>query len=164
MINKDDILTQKEVELLCSQYLDCRLSVLEETELEYLLSKVDYSSPVIDDARLLMGLATASAANVSAPPQPAHAGKRRRRMRYIIECAATIALLFGVGFSLSHPRQSETVYIAYCDGHKANGSQAKMQVEADMKRAEEIMAHVEMLQAQEQEKLNQFMNLNQSTR
>ena len=55
MKGKDDILTLQETERLCRLYMDCRLTVLEETELEYVLGHMPYRSALIDDVRRVMG-------------------------------------------------------------------------------------------------------------
>ncbi len=56
MTKQHNELTLQETEQLCSYYMDCRLSVLQENELRYLLSRLDYHSPLIDDTRKLMGI------------------------------------------------------------------------------------------------------------
>ncbi|MBD5230566.1 MAG: hypothetical protein HDS66_00130 [Bacteroidales bacterium] len=165
MKEQDTTLTLKEIELLCSQYLNCRLSVLEEAELEYVLGTVAYTSPIIDDTRLLMGLATASASKQPAARlQPAESKpKRSWKMRYLLEGAAALTLLLGVGFSLTTPHNSEEeVYIAYSDGKKLDATQSRLQAEEDMKRAEEMMAYVSNLEAREQQKITKLINLTQS--
>ena len=54
MKDNDQILNLQETEELCRLYLECQLSVLEERELQYILGKLDYSSPLIDEARQSM--------------------------------------------------------------------------------------------------------------
>lgn len=56
MKEHDVKLTLQETEQLCRLYMDCRLTVLEETELQYVLGKMPYSSPCIDEVRMLMGV------------------------------------------------------------------------------------------------------------
>ena len=48
--------TIEEAERLCQLYTDCQLSVLEETELEFVLSQAELDSPMIQDTRKLMGI------------------------------------------------------------------------------------------------------------
>ncbi len=55
MKEHDVTLTLHETEQLCRLYMDCQLTVLEETELQYVLGKMPYSSPCIDEVRTLMG-------------------------------------------------------------------------------------------------------------
>lgn len=49
-------LSIKEIETLCLLYNECRLSVQEETELEYILLCTAYSSDIINETKELMGL------------------------------------------------------------------------------------------------------------
>ncbi len=51
-----DDLSINEVETLCQLYNDCRLSVQEEAELEYILFSTRLNSELIDETRLLMEL------------------------------------------------------------------------------------------------------------
>ena len=51
MKDKDYILTTQEVEELCRLYMECQLSVLEERELQYILEKDTYTSPVIEETK-----------------------------------------------------------------------------------------------------------------
>ena len=49
-------ITIEEAEQLCRLYLDCQLSVLEETELEYVLMRSELDSPLLHETRALMGI------------------------------------------------------------------------------------------------------------
>ena len=49
-------ITMEEAEQLCRLYMDCQLSVLEETELEYVLMRSELDSPLLRETRALMGI------------------------------------------------------------------------------------------------------------
>ena len=49
-------ITVEEAEQLCRLYMDCQLSVLEETELEYVLMRSELDSPLLHETRALMGI------------------------------------------------------------------------------------------------------------
>ena len=49
-------ITLEEAEQLCRLYMDCQLSVLEETELEYVLMQSELDSPLLRETRALMGI------------------------------------------------------------------------------------------------------------
>ena len=51
-------LSLKELEILAQAYLECRLSRLQEKELELILYDTDVTSPVIEEARRTMGVST----------------------------------------------------------------------------------------------------------
>lgn len=56
MKDRDIVLSIEELETLCTLYIECRLSVLEETELYYVLLKTDKESALINETRTIMGL------------------------------------------------------------------------------------------------------------
>lgn len=49
-------ITMEEAEQLCRLYMDCQLSVLEETEMEYVLMQSELDSPLLSETRALMGI------------------------------------------------------------------------------------------------------------
>ena len=49
-------ITMEEAEQLCRLYMDCQLSVLEETELEYVLMQSELDSPLLRETKALMGI------------------------------------------------------------------------------------------------------------
>ena len=49
-------ITMEEAEQLCRLYMDCQLSVQEETELEYVLMLSELDSPLLRETRALMGI------------------------------------------------------------------------------------------------------------
>ena len=49
-------ITMEEAEQLCRLYMECQLSVLEETELEYVLMLSELDSPLLRETRALMGI------------------------------------------------------------------------------------------------------------
>ena len=56
MKNNKDTLSIAELEELCNLYMDCRLSVLEERELHYVLLKTDKDSSIIRETKTIMGI------------------------------------------------------------------------------------------------------------
>lgn len=152
-----DKLTLKETEQLCHLYMDCRLTVFEETELEYILGKLPYSSSCIDEVRLVMG--------VSIPKETVQSSKRRygwTNRRKWIGVAASVTILFAIGISIfTHQTVNNTyssgVYIAYANGQKVSQELSVQQVKSDMKQAEEFMNHIAKLEAEEQERVDNFL-------
>ena len=110
-------LTRDELDALARMYLDCRLTRLEERELELLLSCCDEHSEAIDEARDTMGLCTAIAAATPARTM-------RRAWRRTAGIAASVAVVCAVAATLLHrgggsqPAESalETITV-YVDGH-----------------------------------------------
>ncbi len=158
MKEQDVKLTLQETEQLCRLYMDCRLTVLEETELQYVLGKLPYSSPCIDEVRILMGLTVKPRSNKS--------GNKKFgfiRNRTALSIAASFTVLMVVAVALFNNRamteQNDTgVYIAYANGTKVDHKQTIQQVKADMKTAEVFLNHIAELEAQEQKMVDNFMN------
>ncbi|MDE6338405.1 MAG: hypothetical protein K2K97_01290 [Muribaculaceae bacterium] len=123
-----NILTIAELEALCQAYLDCRLSRLQEKELELVLTAEDASTPVIDEAREVMGITTLleSAKHVKTRQSPL-------RRRSVIWGAAAVCLALAIGFGVrfinrevsgtNTPENSE--YIVIIDGEYLSPEQAK---------------------------------------
>lgn len=156
MKEHDDKLTLQETEQLCRLYMDCRLTVLEETELEYLLGKLPYSSPIIDETRMLMGIA----AKPKQIHKISHPKKWRRIVSLAVGMAASIALFIGVFFSLQDNPQSPDCYIiAYENGHRLSQQQAEAAVEASIEKAEALMKNAEAVERAELAKQAYLLNL-----
>ena len=160
MKEQDIKLTVQEVEELCRLYMDCRLSVLEETELLYILGKLPYSTPLINDVRAVMGVrvpATATAAS------SIKSGWLRRRS--ILSIAASLTLLLGLGFAVINKpaRQAadDAIYIAYANGQEVGSEQAIRQIKADMEQADALMDHIAELEARELATIDELTNLAQ---
>lgn len=84
-------LTLQELEQLAQAYMDCRLSRLQEKELELVLLCSEFSSPVIDAARDIMGLTVRLLpCNIA---ERAHEKKRKSWGFKYIGIAAAVATL-----------------------------------------------------------------------
>ena len=164
MKEQDDKLTLQETERLCQMYLDCTLSVFEETELQYVLTMVDHHSPLIDDVRGMMGIKLNNAQKGS--PGIGNVGKRWFHGRTLyLGIAASIAILLGVGISLFHDSYigdgtGHGLYIAYADGHRLSDEAARSQVEADIKTADDFIKEMAELEEREKRMIENFTDLN----
>ncbi len=155
------MLTQAETEELCQLYLDCKLSVGEETELQYVLGKLPYASPVIDNVRALMGLQ--SAATLKLSPKADRIKRRREwNIRWVVGIAASVAILLGVSLkvasNLDHSAPDGAVYIAYSNGVRLTGDQMMAQIERDNAKAEAFMRRMDEIEAEETRICNDFFN------
>lgn len=145
MKEHDAKLTLQETEQLCRLYMDCRLTVLEETELQYVLGKLPYSSPCIDEVRMLMGITLSSSLFKSRKKTFG-----LRRYRTAIRIAASFAIIFVVGISIFNNRylnygsaasdEDEHAYIAaYSHGERLKGSDAIAATNIAMAKADSLM-------------------------
>lgn len=158
MKEEDAKLTLQETEQLCRLYMECRLTVLEETELQYVLGKLPYSSPCIDEVRMLMGIAAEPKSNT-----PAKKKSGFMRSKTIIGIAASLALLLVASVALfdhgaTTTQSGDGFYIAYANGEKVGREQTVKQVTADMRAADEFLSHIAELEAQEQIMVDNFIN------
>lgn len=163
MKEQDDKLTLRETEQLCRLYLDCRLSVFEETELQYVLTKVDHHSPLIDDVRGMMGIKPNEAYKASAGS--ISGGKRRfPRLALYLGITASIAILVSIGIPFLHDSSTlqdtgHDYYIAYADGHRLSDEAARSQVEADIKTADDFMKEMSELEARDRQMIENITNI-----
>lgn len=155
-------LTLQETEQLCELFMDCKLSVLQENELRYVLTRVGHHSQLIDDVRALMGIEL-SAFNKPVAKGHAHRFTLWSKRSVYIGIAASIILLLGIGLPIFHKTinktpASQSFYIAYADGHKLSDEDAKAQIKADMRSADEFMKEMSEVEAREKQMNLEFFN------
>ena len=97
----------EEAEQLCRLYMDCQLSVLEETELEYVLMQSELDSPLLHETRALMGISRS--VNLQAK-------EKRLFVAWGWRAAACAAILIGCAALLRNHITSETDAIANKEG------------------------------------------------
>lgn len=123
-MNRPENLSQSELEQLARAYLDCRLTLLEEKELEYLLLSTDISAPLIDEARAQMVLTSMLAH--SKAKSDSHRKKKFRMMQRIAAtaaCIAAVGLASGAWMRASAPAESFYVCI---DGHELSEEESRI--------------------------------------
>ena len=140
-MNTIESLTLNELEQLTQAYLDCRLTRLEEKELELLLASSPLSSPTIDEAREQMALTSLMAAS--------HSRRRVAKRRFIRfgSIAACLAAIVIGGTMLIAPTEPQVSYYVCINGQELHGEAAK-------RYALETEQRMEQLQ---QEMLNQVL-------
>lgn len=149
-------LTIDELDKLCHLYMDCKLSVLEEKELEYVLTQSELTSPSIDEVRSLM--------NIQQLPSSSKLPVRKRtwNWRYISGIAVSLAILFGIGFTVLKTDNSDTSVpdncIAYVNGREIHGDVAMARIESETRKADEFISRMAELEEEEQNKIEFFMN------
>ena len=158
MKHPDNYFTIEEVERLCQLYQDCQLSVLEETELEYVLLHIGENSPLIEETKALMAVSRSiQIADSKKPRQPVWL----RAMRV----AACVAMMLGfiAVFRHSGLHAEKDCCLVYVAGERASDKVAHDIAEADVAKMQQFMLVVNEQKASEQAKVEQFMNhINQS--
>jgi hypothetical protein len=129
-------ITLEEAEQLCRLYMDCQLSVLEETELEYVLMQSELDSPLLRETRALMGLSRS--VNLQAK-------KKRLFVTWGWRAAACAAILIGCVALLRNHVSTETDGIASKEGVELSVVRTKdiAQSEATKKESQESKVNTE---------------------
>ena len=107
MKEKTKHITVEEAEQLCRLYMDCQLSVLEETELEYVLMNSGLDSPLINETRALMGISRS--VNLQTK-------RKRLFVTWGWRAAACVAIFIGCAALLRNHTTTERDTIAYKEG------------------------------------------------
>lgn len=162
MKEQDNRLTYQETEQLCELFMDCKLSVLQENELRYVLSKIDYHSPLIDDVRALMGIEL-SAFDKPLPNSLRISKRWWTRKTSYFSIAASVAILLCIGVSISHYTSpgftnSAPKYIAYVEGHQLSQEAAKAQVESDILLADNFLKEMSAREEIDKTMIDNFFN------
>lgn len=156
MKNLDNQFKIEEVEKLCQLYLDCQLTVLEETELEYVLMQSNIDLPLISETLELMAVSRSFKLEATKP--------HKSLWTWALRVAACTAFLLGA-FSLFHINVNRNDYncIVYVAGKRASTEEAHKIAEADVVKMQQFLQVVNEQQSQEEAKVEQFMNqINQS--
>ena len=153
MKHLDNQFTIEEVEWLCQLYQDCQLSVLEETELEYVLMHCDFDSPLFTETKELMAISrSVKLVETQKPRKPILAWAMR-----VAACAA-IMLGFVAVFRNSSVNAKSDYCVVYVAGERASDKVAHEIAEADVAKMQQFMQVVNEQNAAEQAKIEQFMN------
>lgn len=137
-MTNDDKLTKQELEELAQAYLDCRLSRLQEKELELVLaSQPEISSPIIDEVRETMEIMTGIEGPAQDRSESEAKGRRRTSLlspilRWSVAAACLIMLISGGIFLLFESHREENMLladndtIAIIDGKVLTGEEARI--------------------------------------
>lgn len=162
MKNQTKILSLAETERLCQLYMDTRLSVMEETELQYILSRLEYRSPLIDETRKIMGIELAMAQKPISTKLGTMKKRRFFKQSRYIAAVASFALVLSLGVLLHNVSidntESDSYYIAYVDGHRISDKEARVRIEAEQKSADEFIRKMNELEASKQQLIDNFLN------
>ena len=129
-------ITMEEAEQLCRLYMDCQLSVQEETELEYVLMLSELDSPLLRETRALMGISRS--VNLQAK-------KKRLFVTWGWRAAACVAILIGCVALLRNHVTTEKDAITNKERTELSVNTTKeiAKSEATKKESQEIMVKTE---------------------
>lgn len=152
-------LTVEELDELCRLYMDCKLSVLEEKELEYILSRTEFTSPSIAEVKSLM--------NIQLLPRSYNATRKTKfwNWTYASGIAASFTVILSVALYFTTPRNSNmsdnnsNVYIAaYSHGERLNGNKAVIATNLAMAKADSLMNFASLAEREYMLRANDIIN------
>ena len=153
-LEKDKYLSLEETEQLCSLFMECKLNLLEEAELQYVLDLLPHSSPIIDEARTLMNISLAceleSKERLRIKPKP-----KKKVIRKILFAAATVAILLSVGIpTYFHFKQESDLYCqVFFYGKEVSGENAKVIAEEELDRIDKFFESINNIESEQQQKI-----------
>lgn len=156
-----------DVEKLCLLYNECQLSVQEETELEYILLCTAFSSDIINETRVLMGVSR----QMKFPNVSTHS----KNIFYgnvvgwtLCKVACVLMVLIGSFVLLKRHRimisTNGNYYVAYVEGKQVNEEDARIMAEKEAAKVAEFMQLIEEQKIAEQNKVRQFINYQNNKR
>lgn len=151
-------LSIKEIETLCRLYNKCQLSLLEESELEYILLSTPFSSDLINETKELMGISRQI--------------KLKKKSKYLerivyqkfaywtLATAASIGIIIGSSFLLKKYKTltDDSYYIGYINGEQVNDKIARNMAKAEIAKVASFIQYVEKQKSIEQNKVRTFTN------
>lgn len=159
-MKKDEFnLTVDELDELCSLYMDCKLSVLEEKELEYVLSRTSMTSPTIEEVRSIMKIPALDRGFIR------HRKSTFRIWKFISGIAASLAVIVTAAYyfiSLQSPNVSDydsSFYVsAYSHGERLNRNEAVLATNIAIVKADSLMRLASLTERENMLKANDIIN------
>ncbi len=152
-LEKDKYLSLEETEQLCRLYMECRLSLLEETELQYVLGQLPYNSPIIEEARTIMNISLSC--ELDRKKSPVIKPKKNNILRKMLLIAASVAILLTIGIPtyLHFKQESELYCQVFSNGHEVSKDKALIIAEGELKRIDKFFDNIESKQSEQQQKI-----------
>lgn len=157
-MEKETYLSKDETEQLCSLYMECRLSRLEEAELEYVLEYLPYSSPIIDEVRSLMRVSLSCSIGEKVHQTKNCSQNRKKMTLRILITAASFLLLLSVGIPifLHFKNQSEIYCQVFTNGKELSRDKALTVAEEELERIDRFFEIMSDIESEQQLKTDSF--------
>lgn len=161
-MGNEKYLSKEETEKLCRLYMDCRLSLLEETELHYVLGFLPYSSPIIDEARTLMNISLSCGIGKKEEGLNNFHERGKSLKRRILLIAASVVLLLSIGIPtfMYFNRQPDYYCQVFTNGKKVSRDKALIIAEGELERIDRFFENMNNYESEQQKKLESFYNNN----
>lgn len=154
-LEKDKYLSLEETEQLCRLYMDCRLSLLEEAELQYVLGLLDYSSQIIDETRTLLDISLSCEIEQKEQKQTSKNGKKKSIFKRILFAAASVVLILSIGFPIyRHFKEESELYCqVFAHGQELSRDKAIAIAESELARIDKFFENIENIESEQQQKI-----------
>ena len=169
MRDKEIKLSVGELETLCNLYIECNLSVLEETELYYVLLKTDKKSELINETRAIMGMEQKIAGSI-----PTTVSKKpfyNRFAFYGVAACLALVIAFSITIIFFHRSDknnpgdivsTQIECVVYSNGKRISGDKAISIAKANIDKMNDFEKKMQLHIASEQDKVESFMSKTQN--
>ena len=153
-LEKEKFLSLEETEQLCRLYIECKLSLLEEAELQYVLCLLPYSTSIIEETRTLMNISLACELErkerLNIKPK-----NKYNLYRKILIVAASIAIILCVGFPIYyHFKQESELYCqVFSNGQEVSKEKAMIIAEEELERIDKFFENINNIESEQQQKI-----------
>lgn len=153
-LEKDNYLNIEETEQLCRLYMECRLTLLEEAELQYVLGLLPYSSPIIEEVRTLMNISLSCELECK-ESQLKIPGKKKNFIRKALIVAASVVVLLSVGIPIyMHFKQESELYCqVFSNGQEVSRDKALAIAEGELERIDKFFEDMKSVESEQQKKI-----------
>ncbi len=157
-MEKEKYLSKEETEQLCALYLECMLTRLEETELQYVLEILPYRSTLIDEVRTLMSIALTSEIERKSTPRSMMREHKKKAKCRIFLIAASITLLLSLGIStiIHYTRQEDCYCQVFTNGKQVSKDKALIIAEGELERIDRFFENMKTIESEQQKKMDSF--------
>ena len=157
-MGKEKYLSKEETEELCRLYMECRLSRLEEAELNYVLGFLSYSTPLIEETRALMNISLSSGIGNKDLSIEGKKVDRKRLMKRILTAAASVLLLISAGIPVfMHFKQQSEIYCqVFAYGEEVSKDKALVIAKEEMERIDRFFETMSDIESEQQQKTESF--------
>lgn len=153
-LEKDKYISIEETEQLCRLYMECRLTLLEEAELQYVLGLLPYSTPIIEEVRTLMNISLSCELECK-ESQLKIPGKKKNFIRKALIVAASVVVLLSVGIPIYlHFKQESELYCqVFSNGQEVSKDKALAIAEGELERIDKFFEDMKSVESEQQKKI-----------
>lgn len=154
-LEKGKSLSLKETEQLCRFYMECKLTLLEEAELQYVLGILPYSSPIIEEVRTLMDISLSSEIDLKEQKLLTKKNWKNQFLKRMLMAAASIAVILSVGIPLFyHFKQESDLYCqVFSNGKEVSRDKALAIAEGELERIDRFFENMQNIELEQQQKI-----------